>query len=129
MNEFFELSQDIERALFVFDCTSNQALMRLYRRGDMTDRLPQSEHSDPPLVLGNGDNETVLLVYLYVVVGLISRVLVFIFFFLALSVLYKSSLESFWSLSLLSVTYMLWKSKTEIFGDDFGTGFEDPLFA
>lgn len=63
IDEIHHLSGDIEHALFLFDSTSNQAIVRLYRRGDMTDQMPQSENG-LPLCLGNGDNETVFLVYL-----------------------------------------------------------------
>ncbi|GJJ06194.1 hypothetical protein Clacol_000383 [Clathrus columnatus] len=67
VNEFFQLSEDIERALFVFDHTSNQAILRLYRRGDISqDRLP--------LVLGNGDNETEFARELLLLVAAVGRI-------------------------------------------------------
>lgn len=65
-HEFFQLSEDIERALYAFDNTSNHAVMRLYRRSDTTDRFSMTSEDAVPTLLANGDNETVFLVYLYV---------------------------------------------------------------
>lgn len=64
--EFFRLSEDIERALYTFDQTSNHAVMRLYRRSDATDRYSVTSDDAFPTILATGDNETVFLVYLYV---------------------------------------------------------------
>ena len=66
LHDFFQLSDDIERALYVFDHTSNHAVMRLYRRKEATDRMSLASEDAVPTILANGDNETVFLVYLYV---------------------------------------------------------------
>jgi hypothetical protein len=67
LRDFFHLSDDIERALYVFDHTSNHAVMRLYRRtSDTVDRFSLTSEDAVPTILANGDNETVFLVYLYV---------------------------------------------------------------
>jgi hypothetical protein len=65
-HEFYELSEDIERALFIFESTANYTIMRLYRRSDVTDRLSEASEDSVPPVLANGDDETVFLVYLFV---------------------------------------------------------------
>jgi hypothetical protein len=67
LHDFFQLSEDIERALYAFDRTSNHAVMRLYRRSDTTDRFSMTSEEAVPTILANGDNETVFLVYLYVI--------------------------------------------------------------
>jgi hypothetical protein len=67
LGEFDQLMEDIERALFTFDSTSNQAVVRLYSR-----RIPSSSsyHSlessfgDNPLLTSGTEHETVFLVYL-----------------------------------------------------------------
>jgi hypothetical protein len=68
-NEFSELVEAIERALFTFESTSNHALMRLYRRTDIS-ATPSCNSvissMEENVVLGGGDNETVFLVYLCV---------------------------------------------------------------
>ncbi|KAF8586723.1 hypothetical protein K439DRAFT_1340213 [Ramaria rubella] len=63
--ELFQLAEDVERALFVFDSTSNHAVMRLYRRSDMSDSISLPSEGVPP-VLANGENETVFLVYFFI---------------------------------------------------------------
>ncbi|KAF8504112.1 Fusaric acid resistance protein-like-domain-containing protein [Gautieria morchelliformis] len=66
LHEFFQLSEDIERALYAFDRTSNHAVMRLYRRSDTTDRFSITSEDAVPTILANGDNETVFLVYFFI---------------------------------------------------------------
>ena len=73
--EFLELVEGIERALFVFESTSNQAVLRLYRRNTPTHGLDSSmtasrasiasmtDENENPLTVGT-DNENVFLVYL-----------------------------------------------------------------
>jgi hypothetical protein len=68
--EFVELADDIERALLRFESTSNHALLRLYRRSDISDSESITRASlysvtgDTNALLLGGDNETVFLVYL-----------------------------------------------------------------
>ena len=69
VEEFDQLIDDIERAFFTFDSTSNQAMVRLYSR-----RMPSSgsHHSlesslgDNPLFIAGAEHENVFLVYLWV---------------------------------------------------------------
>lgn len=61
-HDFSELSHKIERALFLFDSTSNQALMRLYRRSAMTTDN-ESMHSTK---LHQEDDETMFLTYFFI---------------------------------------------------------------
>jgi hypothetical protein len=66
-NEFVELVDAIERALFTFESTSNHALLRLYRRSDIVStpsRRSVMSFVEDSTVLKAGDNETVFLVYL-----------------------------------------------------------------
>jgi len=62
--EFLQLADDIERALFQFDSTSNHAVMRAYRRSDMNELAGHEEEGVK--VLEGGGDETVFLVYLWV---------------------------------------------------------------
>jgi hypothetical protein len=62
-NEFIELVDAIERALFTFESTSNHALMRLYHRTDISGNSIIFSMGDSAVPSG-GDNETVFLVYL-----------------------------------------------------------------
>jgi hypothetical protein len=65
-NEFIELVDAIERALFTFESTSNHALMRLYHRSDIsvTPRNSIVSSMEDSSELSGGDRETVFLVYL-----------------------------------------------------------------
>ncbi|KAF8507480.1 Fusaric acid resistance protein-like-domain-containing protein [Hysterangium stoloniferum] len=65
-DEFYHLAEDIERALFVFDSTSNHAVMRLYRRSDAADQVSLEDQDGKSHVLAGGDNETVFLVYFFI---------------------------------------------------------------
>jgi hypothetical protein len=65
--EFDQLMEDIERALFTFDSTSNQAMVRLYsRRISSSDSYHSLESSlgDNPLLTSGAEHENVFLVYL-----------------------------------------------------------------
>jgi hypothetical protein len=65
--EFDQLLEDVERALFTFDSTSNQAMVRLYsRRISSSDSCHSLESSlgDNPLLTSGTEHENVFLVYL-----------------------------------------------------------------
>ena len=82
--KIFQLTEDVQRALFKFESTSNHALMRVYRRSNllasesftsaaesmalMNGRRGENgdcEHSeDNELLMRSGVDETVFLVYL-----------------------------------------------------------------
>jgi len=69
LDEFIDLANGIQRALFEFDSTSNHAVLRLYNRVDASHASIASasttdDNSDP--FLSGSDNEHVFLVYLYV---------------------------------------------------------------
>ena len=60
-DEFLQLTEVIERALFNFESTSNHAVMRLYRKSQTSSNI----FADPDDQENAGnDNEHVLLVYL-----------------------------------------------------------------
>ena len=61
-DEFHQLADGIERALFVFESTSNHAVMRLYRKTTSSNIFAPSDVDDSAYT-GN-DNEHVFLVYL-----------------------------------------------------------------
>ncbi|KAI0319004.1 Fusaric acid resistance protein-like-domain-containing protein [Amylostereum chailletii] len=77
--EFLELVDGVERALFVFDSTSNQAIMRLYRRSSPSGHATHNtslatsrasiaslvDDSVNPFTVGT-DNENVFLVYFFI---------------------------------------------------------------
>ncbi|TDL21690.1 hypothetical protein BD410DRAFT_789429 [Rickenella mellea] len=63
--EFVQLSEDIERALFTFESTSNHAVMRIYRRSSFSSAR-NSQLSLVSLDEGGGNNETVFLVYFFI---------------------------------------------------------------
>jgi hypothetical protein len=80
-NEFLELVEGIERQMFQFESTSNQALLRLYRRDKLaaaasstsvrgasgfTSRASMTSVADDNPMLVGSDNENVFLVYLCV---------------------------------------------------------------
>lgn len=67
----FRLSDEVQKALFTFESTSNQAVMRMYRRSDMISSLEASVSmnsasvfdEDEPLTR-SGVDETLFLAYL-----------------------------------------------------------------
>ncbi|KAG8821565.1 hypothetical protein FRC17_009783 [Serendipita sp. 399] len=62
-HDFSALSAGIERALFLFDSTSNQALMRLYRRSANTTETESLSSTTEQLY---DENETMFLVYFFI---------------------------------------------------------------
>jgi hypothetical protein len=67
--EFHALVDGIERALYAFESTSNHAVMRLYRRTDVTSTASWGSVGDGSLgdgniVLTGSESENVFLVYL-----------------------------------------------------------------
>lgn len=69
--EFEEISETLERALFTFESTSNHAVLRLYRRGLGSPTLTRPSDSiqslgDDNSVLMGADSENIFLVYLCV---------------------------------------------------------------
>ena len=67
LKEFDQLIEDIERALFTFDSTSNHAVVRLYsRKTSSSDSCHSLESSlgDNPLFTSGTEHENVFLVYL-----------------------------------------------------------------
>lgn len=75
--QFDQLLADIERALFTFDSTSNHAVMRLYRKSDMSSASSftsfNSLDGDNAILTSNGDHENIFLVYLLVIFFVISQ--------------------------------------------------------
>ena len=72
LDEFIEVANGIQRALFQFDSTSSHAVLRLYQRADAygstshsSTASPSSEDSSKPFLFGS-ESEHVFLVYLYV---------------------------------------------------------------
>jgi hypothetical protein len=72
LDEFIEVANGIQRALFQFDSTSSHAVLRLYQRADAygstshsSTASPSSEDSSNPFLFGS-ESEHVFLVYLYV---------------------------------------------------------------
>jgi hypothetical protein len=79
LDEFMELANGIQRALFEFDSTSNHAVLRLYQRAEAHGGSSSTSHPStasasasseygPNPFLSGGEGEHVFLVYLYVVV-------------------------------------------------------------
>lgn len=69
VDEFDQLIEDIERALFTFDSTSNQAMVRLYGRrisSSSSYHSLESSLGDNPLFTSGTEHENVFLVYLWV---------------------------------------------------------------
>ena len=69
--EFHELADQLERALFTFESTSNHAVLRLYRKGAGTSTIDESIESlrasaDDNSVLMGAESESIFLVYLCV---------------------------------------------------------------
>ncbi|KAI0058126.1 hypothetical protein BV25DRAFT_1811380 [Artomyces pyxidatus] len=66
--EFVDLVNSIEKALFTFESTSNHALLRLYNRSDVsgiTSRASIASLDENPVMAGS-DNENVFLVYFFI---------------------------------------------------------------
>lgn len=67
--DFHKIIEGIDRALHTFKCTSNHAVLRLYRRSNFaSDSMHKSTHSsleDNP-VLAESEHEHIFLVYLSV---------------------------------------------------------------
>ncbi|KZT10938.1 uncharacterized protein LAESUDRAFT_643293 [Laetiporus sulphureus 93-53] len=67
--EFQQLMDNIQRALYTFESTSNHAVMRLYRSHNMSglqSRDSYSAVSDDNQLLTGGDGESVFLVYFFI---------------------------------------------------------------
>jgi hypothetical protein len=67
--EFHDLADQLERALFTFESTSNHAVLRLYRKGAGSTTVDESIRSlraslDENSVLMGTESETIFLVYL-----------------------------------------------------------------
>ena len=65
--EFLQFSEEIQRALFTFESTSNHAVLRIFRRSDNLSSSESSAFSsldDNELFLHSGVDESVFLVYL-----------------------------------------------------------------
>ncbi|KAI0694282.1 Fusaric acid resistance protein-like-domain-containing protein [Cytidiella melzeri] len=68
--EFEDLAETLERALFTFESTSNHAVLRLYRRGlgtpsiSRTSESLQSSADDNPVLMGD-ESENIFLVYFF----------------------------------------------------------------
>ncbi|KAJ7933967.1 hypothetical protein B0H13DRAFT_2227384 [Mycena leptocephala] len=68
-HEFLELVDGIERALVRFESTSNNAVLRLYRRSaasELPTDLQDSIYTEDTEVLSSADNENVFLVYFFI---------------------------------------------------------------
>lgn len=74
LDEFIELANGIQRALFEFDSTSNHAVLRVYQRADVHGSTSHgsiatasaSSEENPNPFLPGGEGEHVFLVYLCV---------------------------------------------------------------
>jgi hypothetical protein len=65
LDELIELANEIQRALYEFDSTSNHAVLRLYHRDPSERASTISTEDNPNPFLSGSDNEHVFLVYLY----------------------------------------------------------------
>ena len=77
-DNLFRLTDELQRALFTFESTSNQAVMRMYRRSDMMGSLESSnvlsasplvpsasaDSEEPFTLTKSGVDETLFLAYL-----------------------------------------------------------------
>jgi hypothetical protein len=79
LEDFTKMKREIDQTLFQFESTSEQAVMRLFRRGDGGDNGEASS-----IEALDKDNETVLLVFLYVSFTLFNRSFVYVVHFEAL---------------------------------------------
>lgn len=69
LEDFHQLTDNIERALYTFESTSNQAVLRVYRRNLVTSATASSTSvsdigDDNELLTQNDDSEIIFLVYL-----------------------------------------------------------------
>ncbi|KAI0765646.1 Fusaric acid resistance protein-like-domain-containing protein [Trametes elegans] len=67
--DFHELSENVDRALFTFESTSNHAVLRLYRSGNLSgldSRASIASLNSENAVLAGDDSENVFLVYFYI---------------------------------------------------------------
>lgn len=64
---FYQLSDDINRALFTFESTSNQAVLRIYRRSNLLSSMPSESSTlsseENRYLAQAGVEESVFLVY------------------------------------------------------------------
>ncbi|EPQ57130.1 hypothetical protein GLOTRDRAFT_73697 [Gloeophyllum trabeum ATCC 11539] len=67
-SEFSDLTEELERALFTFESTSNHAVMRLYRRGESTYQHSRSSVNllEENTMLTGTEHENVFLVYFFI---------------------------------------------------------------
>ncbi|TFK20952.1 hypothetical protein FA15DRAFT_672991 [Coprinopsis marcescibilis] len=64
--DFIEMAEGIERALFAFESTSNHALLRLYRRGAHPISRENGSWDSENKLLTEDENEHVFLVYFFI---------------------------------------------------------------
>lgn len=67
--DFHELSENVERALFTFESTSNHAVLRLYRSGNVSgvdSRASVASLTSENQALSGDESENIFLVYLCV---------------------------------------------------------------
>ncbi|KAI0630649.1 Fusaric acid resistance protein-like-domain-containing protein [Trametes polyzona] len=67
--DFHELSENVERALFTFESTSNHAVLRLYRSGNMSgldSRASIASLTSDNQALTGDESENIFLVYFYI---------------------------------------------------------------
>lgn len=67
--DFHQIMEGIERALFTFESTSNHAVLRLYRRSNFASKsMEKSTHSslEDNTLLAESEHEHIFLVYLFV---------------------------------------------------------------
>ncbi|THG95980.1 hypothetical protein EW026_g5766 [Hermanssonia centrifuga] len=63
--EFHELADSLERALFTFESTSNHAVLRLYRKSATSAETSIASLTDENSVLNGSDSESIFLVYFF----------------------------------------------------------------
>ncbi|KAF8269290.1 Fusaric acid resistance protein-like-domain-containing protein [Lactarius quietus] len=73
LDEFINLANGIQRALYEFDSTSNHALLRLYRHGvgvdagsQTTSSADDNNNNPNPILLSGTDSEHIFLVYFFI---------------------------------------------------------------
>ncbi|KAL1940894.1 hypothetical protein VTO73DRAFT_7935 [Trametes versicolor] len=67
--DFHELSENVERALFTFESTSNHAVLRLYRSGNISgvdSRASVASLTSENQALSGDESENIFLVYFYI---------------------------------------------------------------
>ncbi|KDQ55716.1 hypothetical protein JAAARDRAFT_327588 [Jaapia argillacea MUCL 33604] len=68
-HEFRSLADGIDRALFTFESTSNHAVLRLYRKSDVSitqSHISLGSYMEDNSMLSGSDNESVFLVYFFI---------------------------------------------------------------